>query len=58
MVDFERIYGDRASLLPAILACISLPNKVPLERSQHLCALLETVVARYWTPFGYPRKAP
>jgi hypothetical protein len=32
MVDFERIYGDRAGLFPAILALMSDPNKLPLER--------------------------
>jgi hypothetical protein len=28
MVDFERIYGDRAGLFPAILALMSDPNKL------------------------------
>lgn len=30
MVECKRINGDRASPFPAILALISLPNKVPL----------------------------
>src|SRR5215204_1953941 len=28
-LTFRRIYGDRASLFRAILACISHPNKLP-----------------------------
>src|SRR5215217_1027840 len=31
-LTFRRIYGDRASLFRAILACISHPNKLPLAR--------------------------
>jgi hypothetical protein len=30
MVEFERVYRDRASLVRAILARISHPNKLPL----------------------------
>jgi hypothetical protein len=32
MVGFERIYGHHADLLRAILARMSDPNKLPLER--------------------------
>ena|SRR5215213_7651306 len=33
MVEFERIYGDRANLFGAILGRISRPNKVPIGRA-------------------------
>jgi hypothetical protein len=33
MVECKRINGDRASPFPAILALISLPNKVPVVRA-------------------------
>ncbi len=32
MVGFERIYGHRAVLIRAILARMSDPNKLPLQR--------------------------
>src|SRR5215208_7654312 len=33
-LTFRRIYGDRASLFRAILACISHPNKLPLDQGR------------------------
>jgi hypothetical protein len=45
MVEFERIYGDRANLFPAILACIS-PQPWPS------CCLQESFasIARSFSP--------
>jgi len=55
MVEFRRIYGDRATLFGAIFAPLSRPNKLPLEPClpdprlcPHLCRSiqLQTLEAR------------
>src|SRR5215217_3790377 len=46
-LTFRRIYGDRASLFRAILACISHPNKLPGQRlAQRVIRRAPAIVTR------------
>src|SRR5215212_2001230 len=49
-LTFRRIYGDRASLFRAILACISHPNKLPLEGEHPVCLRGESGHVRWRGP--------
>ena len=59
MVEFRRIYGDRATLFGAIFAPLSRPNKLPLEPylpdprlCPHLCRCYPTTnVGGEGTPY-------
>src|SRR5215217_6675001 len=51
-LTFRRIYGDRASLFRAILACISHPNKLPLMRIAKGLILLQCAHVSTPSPSG------